>query len=183
MDESMQTNPSQARNTYLSVLDTLQEAYFEADARGYITYVNDSFYQRLGSSDKTEIVGKHFRHFTDRNFVTVIFESFKQVYLTKKPLDAFRYDYRRKNGEIFFAETTVSPILDDENNVIGTRGVLRDITERVIADEALRLTREDAEARAEELAAINRVANIVNESLNLNDILLPPKSKDPKDFL
>ncbi len=171
MGDITQAKINQARETYLSVLDTLQDAYFEADARGYITFVNDAFCKHLGNINKAEVMGKHFRHFTDRNFVTVIFNSFKQVFQTKEPLPAFRYDYRRKDGETFFAEATVSPILDSENNVIGTRGVMRDITERVLADQALQQSREETEARAIELSAINRVSVLVNQSLNLNEIL------------
>jgi len=158
-----------ARETLESVLDTLQDSYFEADPTGIITYANRAFCGRVGFS-KEEVVGKHFRHFTDRKSIRDIFQKFQTVIETKTSLEPFRYDYRAKDGQIYMAETTVSPIIEGEM-VIGTRGVMRDITDKVIAQEALRETKEEAEARAEQLAAINRIAVIVNQSLHLDDIL------------
>ena len=157
------------RETLESMLDTLQDSYFEADPNGIITYANQAFCGRVGFS-KEEVVGKHFRHFTDRRSIRDIFLKFQMVIETKTPLEPFRYDYRAKNGRIYIAETTVSPIIEGER-VIGTRGVMRDITDRIEADEALRQAKEEAETRAEQLAAINRISVIVNQSLHLDDIL------------
>jgi sigma-B regulation protein RsbU (phosphoserine phosphatase) len=55
---------------------------------------------------------------------------------------------------------------------VGTRGIIRDISIRVKAEEILKKAKEAAEARAGELASINRVAEKVSSSLNLQDILL-----------
>lgn len=152
-----------------SLLDTLHDSYFEADSTGVITYANSAFINALGFPED-EVIGKHFRHFTQRKNIRDIFQKFHQVIETKTTLEPFRYDYRAKDGRIYIAETTVSPIIEGEV-VTGTRGVMRSITDRVMAEEALRRTKEEAEARAEELAAINRISMIVNQSLNLNDIL------------
>ncbi|MGB7877047.1 MAG: histidine kinase N-terminal 7TM domain-containing protein [Anaerolineales bacterium] len=157
------------QETLESVLDTLQDSYFEADAAGVITYANTAFIKALGFAED-EVIGKHFRHFTQRKSVRDIFQKFSQVIETKTPLEPFRYDYRAKDDRIYMAETTVSPIIEGET-VIGTRGVMREITDRVMAEEALRQTKEEAETRAEQLAAINRISMIVNQSLNLDDIL------------
>jgi sigma-B regulation protein RsbU (phosphoserine phosphatase) len=169
MTIQIETNPEKTRKTLLSVLDTLQDSYFEADLTGTVIYANLAFSNRLGFS-KDEVIGKHFRHFTDRKSIREIYQKFGQVIGTKTPLEPFRYDYRKKDGRFFIAETTVSPMIED-GEVIGTRGVLRDITDRVLAEETLRQTKEEAEARAEHLAAINRVSMIVNQSLKLDDIL------------
>ncbi len=158
-----------SQETLQSILDTLQDGYFEADLTGVITYVNLAFSKSLGFS-KEEVIGKHFRHFTDRKSIREIYQQFGQVIEKRKPLGTIRYDYRTKDGRAYIAETTVSPIIEN-GDVTGTRGVLRDITDRVLAEEALRQTKEEAESRAEQLAAINRIAMIVNQSLNLNDIL------------
>ena len=169
MTNQVETSPEQTRNTLLSVLDTLQDSYFESDFTGIITYANLAFCNRLGFP-KEEVLGKHFRHFTIREKIRDIYQKFNQVIETKTPLEPFRYDYRARDGRIYVAETTVSPMIEN-GKVIGTRGVMRDITDRVLAEEALREMKEEAEARAEQLAAINRISMIVNQSLNLNDNL------------
>lgn len=159
-----------SQETFQSILDTLQDSYFEANLEGVITYANQAFCNRLGYPQKSDVIGKHFRHFTERGSVREIFQTFHQVYRTRKPLEPFRYDYRAKDGTVYIAETTVSPIFED-NVVVGTRGVLRDITDNVMAEETLRKAKEEIETRVKELAAINRIAMIVNQSLNLNSIL------------
>jgi len=164
-----EANLATAQETLESVLDSLQDSYFEADPSGVITYANSAFISALGFAED-EVIGKHFRHFTERKSIRDIFQKFHQVIETKTPLEPFRYDYRAKDGRIYMAETTVSPIIEGDV-VIGTRGFMREITDRVMAEEALRQTKEEAEARAEQLAAINRISMIVNQSLNLNDIL------------
>jgi phosphoserine phosphatase RsbU/P len=157
------------QETLESLVNSLHDSYFEADPTGVLTYANSPFINALGFPEE-EVIGKHFRHFTQRKDIRDIFQKFHQVIETKTPLEPFRYDYRAKDGRIYMAETTVSPIIKNDV-VVGTRGLMRDITDRVLAEEALRQTKEEAEARAEELAAINRISMIVNQSLNLDDIL------------
>lgn len=164
-----EANLETAMRTLESVLDSLQEAYFEADPAGVITYANKAFVRRLGFS-RQEVVGKHFRHFTERKSIREIFQIFAAVIDSKKPSEIFRYDYRSKDGRDYIAETTVAPIIED-GEVVGTRGMMRDITDRVAAEEELLKAKGEIEARAEELAAINRISMIVSKSLNLRDIL------------
>ncbi|MCL4274647.1 MAG: SpoIIE family protein phosphatase [Anaerolineales bacterium] len=165
-----ESNLETTKKTLESVLDTLQEGYFEADPAGVVTYSNVAFTRNLGFLSKEDVVGKHFRHFTDRKAIREIAQIFNSVMRSKEPSEAFRYDYRTKDGRIYNAEGTVTPIIEN-GKVIGTRGVMRDITDRVAAEDELLKAKQVIETRAEELAAINRIAMIVNQSLNLKDIL------------
>ncbi len=58
---------------------------------------------------------------------------------------------RRKNGETFFAENTVTQIRDDAGHRTGVVSVVRDITERKRASEALRIGEQQQRQLAEEL--------------------------------
>jgi PAS domain S-box-containing protein len=117
----------------MAVLNTLSDAFFEADKDGVITYANSSFITNLGFSEWEEVQGKHFRNFTDRKSVRELFEKFKLIYETKQSLEPFRYLYRTKDGRGLYGETTVSPIMDGDE-VVGSRGVIRNVTERVNAE-------------------------------------------------
>jgi sigma-B regulation protein RsbU (phosphoserine phosphatase) len=158
------------RSALQSILDTLQDPYFEADPSGAITFVNTAYCKALGYATSTEVIGKHFRHFTDRSAVRKVAEMFDKMYKTGQPIEPFEYIYRRKDGLSFTAEIVASPIIDG-GRFVGARGIIRDITERIKAGEVLRQAKVAAEARAGELALINRVAATVNQSLDLNDIL------------
>ncbi len=121
------------QKTMKVILDTMQDSIFEADPSGIITYANKAFIKNLGFSSWEEVQGKNFRNFTDRKSVREIFEKFQMLYETKLSLEPFQYYYRTKDGRTLIGETTVSPITDGEN-VIGSRGVIRDITTRVKAE-------------------------------------------------
>ena len=156
--------------TFRAVLDTLQDPYFEADRNGVVTFVNQAYMRNLGYSSKDAVLDKNFRHFTERGSFRKIMEKFKELYKTKKSIKPFDIHYRRENGSIMVAEMNASPIFKDDI-VIGTRGIIRDISERIKAEEVLRQAKESAEYRAGELATINRISEIVSHSLDLVDIL------------
>ncbi|MEP6894299.1 MAG: PAS domain S-box protein [Chloroflexota bacterium] len=158
------------RSTLQAVLDTLQDPYFEADRNGVITFVNQAYWKNLGHSSPDDVVGRNFRHFTDRAFVRKVIERFETIYQTKRPLESFDYGYRRRDGSTSMAEIVASPIIQDAE-VIGTRGIIRDISERIKTSEVLKNAKDMAELRAGELSAVNRVAAKVSQSLDLMDIL------------
>ncbi len=168
--EQVEKNLATTKETFASILDSLKDYYFETDVQGYVTNINRPFYEHLGFSKKEELVGKHFRHFTDRKSVRDVFNNFSRVFEAKETVDFFRYTYRTRDGTTYIGETTLSPIIEGDV-AIGARGVLRNITDRVLAEEQLLQTKAEMENRAEELYSINRIAAISSHSLNLNSIL------------
>ncbi|HRW62642.1 MAG TPA: PAS domain-containing sensor histidine kinase [Bacteroidales bacterium] len=49
----------------------------------------------------------------------------------------FRHGFKTPKGKLVYLECSVSPLFDDNNNVIGSLGIARDITERVLVEEKL----------------------------------------------
>ena len=56
----------------------------------------------------------------------------------ERQLEPYLVTYRRKNGETFPGETVGTQIRDGDGNTLGYIGVIRDVTSRVEAEEALR---------------------------------------------
>ncbi|HSG42748.1 MAG TPA: PAS domain S-box protein [Anaerolineales bacterium] len=160
------------QKTMKAVLDTLQDSFFEADPSGVITYANKSFITNLGFTNWEEVQGKHFRNFTDRKSVREMFEKFKLLYKTKKPLEPFEYLYRTKDGRSLVGETTVSPIMDGDN-VIGSRGVIRNVTDRVNAEREV-LKQKDT---LDSLLAQSPIAMVINDKSNQITMLNPAFEK------
>jgi len=156
--------------TYRAVLDSLQDVYFEADPTGVITYANHAFVSAVGYSNKEELIGKHFRHVSSRNSIRSVYENFKVVYETGQAVEPFEFRYRYTDGTELVSEMVVSPVIEN-GETTGTRGLVRDISVRVKAEEVLREAKDAAEYRAGELATINRISETVSRSLNLEDIL------------
>ena len=159
-----------SKESMAALLDTLDDYYFEIDIRGVVTNINQAFCQQLGYENKNEIVGHHLRHFTDRDSVRLVYQNYQKVFEKKETVSLFRYTYHTRDGREYIGETTVSPILDGDR-VVGARGLLRDVTERVRTEESLHKTSEDLEARINELRVINRISVLMSESLNLKQVL------------
>ncbi|MEP7135046.1 MAG: PAS domain S-box protein [Chloroflexota bacterium] len=158
------------QSTLSAVLDTLQDSYFEADRNGTITFANRPFWEETGYSSKEEVLGKSFRRFVAPDSVRSVFERFERLYQTGKLLEPFDYNYRHKDGSISTAEMVVSPILEGRQ-VVGARGTIHDISERIRSANALSEAKDAAEDRARDLAALTNVAATVSQSLDLKDIL------------
>ncbi len=156
--------------TYRAVLDSLQDPYFEANPDGVITYGNQAFVKAVGYSNKEELIGKHFRNVSSRKSIRSVYENFGKIYETNQPIEPFDFIYRNKQGVELSSEMVVSPIIED-GKTVGTRGIVRDISVRVNAEEVLREAKEAAEYRAGELAALNRISETVSRSLDLETIL------------
>jgi sigma-B regulation protein RsbU (phosphoserine phosphatase) len=156
--------------TYRAVLDTLQDSYFEADPNGRLTYVNKAFVNATGYTDKNDVIGKHFRNLVSPETIRLFFKNFKKLYETKLPVGPFDLKYVTKDKLEHPSEIVVSPI-SENGKVLGTRGIVRDISLRVEAEKMLKAAKEAAEFRADELASINLVAEKVSHSLDLQDIL------------
>lgn len=158
------------QETFEGILDTLPDGYFEAGPSGVLTYVNQAFANAVGASSKQDVIGKHFRHFTSRKIIRSVYQNFKRLYGTKKPIEPFEFMYCNTRGDEFTSEIVVSPIFDG-TEVVGSRGIVRDISARVEAEALLREAKEAAEKRAVQLAALNRVGATVSRSLKLREVL------------
>ncbi len=127
-----------------AVLDTLRDSYFEADAAGYLSYVNQAFVEATQYSHRDELIGKHFRHLIARDSRIGFLQEFKKFYASDQGLEPLEINYLTKDGAEFSSEIVASPILE-EGKVVGTRGIVRDISIRVKAEEILRQAKFSAE--------------------------------------
>jgi len=83
------------------------------------------------------------KEITTEEDIEAVFRVFNKVYQTGVSNKGFPWTTVRKDGSHGFAETSVSPILDNKRKIIGFRGVGRDITEHRRIEEALRQSEEN----------------------------------------
>jgi PAS domain S-box-containing protein len=126
---------SQAR--FDEVIANLQDAYFEADLAGYLTLVNPVFCAEIGVSH-AELHGHHFRKLTSTKVARQVIQDFRTLYASGEPLKQVEYTFLNHAGALQTAELSASLIKDATGNISGFRGVVRNISERKRAAEALR---------------------------------------------
>ncbi len=126
---------------YRTMMEEMEEGYYEVDIAGNFTFVNDAMSRILGYS-RDELIGMNYRIYTPKEDVDPIFQAYNRVYRTGELLKSFPMPEIRKNGTRILAEDSVFPLWDGKGKVIGFRGISRDVTERKRAEETLRQSEE-----------------------------------------
>ncbi|MFZ1036106.1 MAG: EAL domain-containing protein [Smithella sp.] len=134
-------NVAQSEERYRTILDEMADAYYEVNLAGNFTFVNDSLCRHLGQS-KEELLGASFRDSIAREDIETVYNAFGRIYRTGKPERDISYKVIRKDGTTGFAENSGFPLRNQKGEIIGFRGVGRDITQRRQMEETLRQSEE-----------------------------------------
>jgi two-component system, cell cycle sensor histidine kinase and response regulator CckA len=135
--EQMET--SEAR--YRSILEDIEEAYYEVDLQGKFTFFNPTIEKTFGYTED-ELNGLSYKEYMDEENIEKVFKAFHQVYLTGEPIKGFEWKLRDRNGKELHVEASVSLRRDSLGNPTGFKGITREITERRKSEEALRESRQ-----------------------------------------
>ena len=119
----------ESEEKYRTILESVEDGYFEVDIAGNFTFFNDSLCEMLGYP-KDELMGMNNRQYTDEEDAKELYQTFNTVYRTGKPDKGFDWEIIRKDGTRRSVESSVSLRTDAEGEPIGFRGVVRDITEK-----------------------------------------------------
>ena len=126
----------QNEEKYRSILETIQEIYYEVDLTGNLTFFNDSLCRTLGYS-KEELTGMNYRQYEDKETLKNIFKTYNKVYKTGKPINGFGRQIIRKDGTKRYVEVSISLQKDSSGKPIGFRGISRDVTERKLMEDTI----------------------------------------------
>ena len=126
---------------YRTILENIEEAYFEDDLSGKFTFVNDIMCSNLGYS-REELIGMSYRQYTDEKNASKLRKLYEHLYKTGEPIKAFDLEAINKNGIIMIYETSAFIMRNSKGEPIGFRGVSRNITESKKMEEDLRQSEE-----------------------------------------
>jgi PAS domain S-box-containing protein len=116
---------------YRTILEEMDNTYFELDLAGHFTFVNDSNCRLLGYSQE-ELLGTDAKYTVVEEDRKYTYNIYSNIFRTAAPAKGISYSYRVvcKDGTTAFAETTAFPLKNEKGEIIGFRGVGRDVTER-----------------------------------------------------
>ena len=126
----------QSEEKYRTILENVEDGYYEADLAGNLTFFNDSMC-RISGIPREELMGMNDRQYTDQENAGKVYQAFNKVYRTGEPLRECDWKIIRKDGSKGYVEASISLQKDSSGKPIGFRGLVRDITERKCAEEAL----------------------------------------------
>lgn len=149
---------------YRTILETIEDGYYEVDLAGNFTFFNDAICRILGYSPD-ELMGMNNRAYTDEFNAKKLYETFNRVFRTGKPEKGFDWAMIRKDGEVRTVEASTTLIRSPDGEAIGFRGIVRDVTERKKLEAQLR--------QAQKMETIGRLTGgIAHDFNNLLTVIL-----------
>ncbi len=137
-DSRSRSNPSKVHEErYRVLIEDVADGFYEVDLHGNFTFFNDALCRIFGYS-KSEIRSRNFREFMDSENAQTAFEAFNRTYRTGEGIVDIGWEITRKDGEKRHLEISANLIIDEDGQKVGFRGIARDVTDRVMAQQALR---------------------------------------------
>ena len=149
---------------YRAILESIEEGFFETDLKGRLTFFNHCICNMLGY-EKEELLGRHCRRYTTMATFRDVYDVFNKVYRTGTPLEIRHCEILRKTGEKKSFELSIYLVKDQIGQPIGFRGVARDISERLKAEEE-RKNLESQLMRSQKMEALGTLAGGIAHDFN-----------------
>ena len=126
----------QSEEKYRNILETMEEAYFESDLQGNYRFFNDAFCRIVGYSPG-ELSGLSYKEICLPENYERLLGIYNDVFRTKASRKMEVDEIVRKDGTRRKIEFSASLMRGPHGDPIGFRGIARDVTERVKAQQAV----------------------------------------------
>ncbi|MFP4037353.1 MAG: PAS domain S-box protein [Desulfobacteraceae bacterium] len=163
-----ETELRDSEERHRSILENMNEGYYEADLAGNLTFVNPAMTELLGYS-KRELIGLNYRSFTPEENKKKVYSAFNRVYRTGRPDKGFEWETIRKDASRIVVDTSISLIRGPGGDPVGFRGLIRDVSERKRAREE----REELRAQLQHSQRMEAVGTLAGGiAHNFNNLLM-----------
>jgi len=149
---------------YRSILENIEEGYFELDLLGNLLFFNNSLCKITGHS-REELLGVSYKEYSSQESAERMLAVFKQIIRTGRPVVLADLDINLKDGRVITVDLSATPIKTADDRMVGFRGLMRDVTERKQAEQE-RQKLEQKLQQAQKMKAIGTLAGGVAHDLN-----------------
>jgi PAS domain S-box-containing protein/putative nucleotidyltransferase with HDIG domain len=140
--EHLMKSLRESTERFRNLVETTSDWIWETDKNGVYTYSSPRVTDLLGYMPQ-EIMNTTLVDLASPNQASELRSSYAKLFALGEPFSGFEATCFGKSGQIVVLENNAVPIFDDQEYLLGYRGIARDITERKIATEALRKSRDD----------------------------------------
>jgi PAS domain S-box-containing protein len=126
----------ESKEKFQNLVETTNDIIWETNKDSMFTYISPRVLAVLGYAPE-ELIGRSPFDFMPPDEAKKINKRSEEIVASKKSYDALVNINLHKDGHLVAFETSGVPFLDTDNNLLGYRGIDRDITERKLAEEAV----------------------------------------------
>ncbi|MEJ2724477.1 MAG: PAS domain S-box protein [Deltaproteobacteria bacterium] len=174
---------STSEQRYKTILESIEEGYFEADLAGNLMFFNDSLCRMMGYG-REELTGMNNRQYTSARTAKRMYQAFHEVCCTGRPARISEYEIIRKDGSTCIIEMSTSLMRDSSGEPVGFRGIVRDTTRRKRAEEKLHESEERYRQLVEHApAGIFEVDYREQKFISVNDVMCEYTGYTREEFL
>ena len=138
-----------SKERYRNLIETTSDWIWESDCDGRYTYSSPRVTDLLGYLPE-KIINKTLMDIVSPQQVKTFSTTFEKLLRAQKPINGLENICLGKSGQIVVLENHAVPIYNQQDEFLGYRGIARDITERKVAMEELKKSRDDLHASLEE---------------------------------
>ncbi len=147
--EMLMKSLEENKERYRNLIETTSDWIWECDSSGRYIYTSPKVYDLLGYQPE-DILGKTLVNLVSPQQATTFATIFDELLVNRKSINGLENICLGKNGQVVVLENNAVPIFDNQDTFLGYRGIARDITERKVAMEELKKSRDDLHASLEE---------------------------------
>ena len=172
---------------YRTILENIEDAYGEIDLQGYITFFNGAFCRIHGGTPE-QLAGMRSMDFLDegKDKKHEILQTYNKVYTTGAPNKEVTYSIKALDGVRKHLEASISLIRDTNNNPMGFRGLIRDVTERKRAEKYREMGRDVLQIlneRDDFVPSIHRIVDAIKKQTNFDAVGIRLQSGSDYPFI
>ena len=147
---------------YQTLVEGASDVVYTADAKGYFTFVNLPG-QNLTGYSVDELVGMHFTELVPNGWNRKLLAYYLRQLRTQTDETNMVFPITTREGEEKWVEQIVTPLIEG-GDTVGVQATVRDVTDRVRAEQA----ENDQRALAE---AMRNSIDAINSTLDLDEVL------------
>jgi len=184
----------QSEERFRALTESTSDWIWEVDADGVYTYASPKVNDLLGYKPE-EVIGKTPFDLMPPDEAERVGAIFRDIVASQSPFERLENINLHKDGRHVVLETSGVPFFDKDSNLLGYRGIDRDITERKLAEKALREREAELEIKTNSLEELNTALRVLlkkrdedkaelNEKVlcNVKDLIVPYLDKLKKSL-
>ncbi len=144
------------RERLIRAIEHVNESVVITDVRGTIEYVNSAFSRCTGYSPE-EAIGQNLRILKSGKHDDAFYRELWETITSGKTWEGHIIN-KKKNGDLYTDETTVSPVWDSKGNIVQYVSIKRDITHELEMESQMR--------RSQKMEAIGTLASGIAHDFN-----------------